>query len=223
MKKYNVVFCFFSDGFLFALQWAWTWKSRLRWWERRMNWTDWWRKWSWKMRRRKDGTPTRVASRILSLISNIYHLIWPLNSSLETLNSLLVSVPAVRGRSVQHIRLTFALRSNCRSSFAVRKELRLRGSIDKGRWRRSCTDRGRMSSCPDLSRNQATAGIRSDKRRIQYCLHDPFQYSLMLWPILHMSVHDEIILNKLNTAQTKCLFFSLFFKITISIKKMQQM
>lgn len=199
------------EVFLFVLQWAWTWKSRLSWWERRMNWTDWWQKWSWKMKRRKDGMPTRVATRILSVTSNIYHLFWPLNSSLGTLNSSLVSDPAVRGRSVRHIRLTFALRSSCRSSFAVRKELRLRGSIDRGRWRRSCTDGGRMSFCPDLSRNPATAGIRSDKRRIQWRLHDPFQCSLMQWTNPHMSVYDEVILNKLNTAQAKCLSFSLFY------------
>lgn len=145
------------------------------------------------MRRRKDGMPTRVASRIVPVISNIDHLF---NSSPGTLNSSFWSVPAVGGRSVQHIRPTFALRLSCRSSFAVRKELRLRGSIGRGRKRRSSTNRGRMSFCPDPSRNPDTTGIRSDKRRIQRCLHDLFQCSLMQRPNPHMSIHDEVILNK---------------------------
>lgn len=100
----------------------------------------------------------------------LFHLkqlssILALNSLLFILKSSLVPVPTAGGSSAQPIRPTCALRWSSRSSFAVRKELRPRRSIGRGRRRRSCTNRGRMSSCPGPSRKPGTTGIHSDKQR----------------------------------------------------------
>lgn len=95
---------------------------------------------------------------------------WPIPVGSDLLNSSLLAltlsllVLTVRGRPAKRTRRTWWRRWSGSSSFGVRQELTLRGSMSRVWLSRTCTTRGKRRSCPDPHLTPSSL-IHSDEQR----------------------------------------------------------